>query len=152
MYIRNFLHRQTKKFKLLIRSSPEQSAVLSTARNALLEIDPTIIARLTPLDLSDVLNLPQKEAISSGAFGDIFKGLCTVTGQGDIEVAIKRMRFHLSSQDFKAVRIFALKAAPRCSPYLGFRARDLRLGEAQTSQRSTSSWIPSLVRRLRNTG
>lgn len=85
------------------------STALSTARNALLEIEPTILEYLIYLDLSNSLNLQQSQVVNLGAFGDISKGSCTTPGRSEVEVSIKRLHFHINSQDFKTVRACSSK-------------------------------------------
>lgn len=76
----------------------------SFAKQALLEIDPDILLRISKYDLTKVSNLTGSEVISTGASCDVLKFWCTIDGREQI-VAGKRLRFYLDSPAFKQVRI-----------------------------------------------
>lgn len=81
------------------------SAVEPPTRAAFLDdINLDVLARLTRLDLSDAPDLRHGNVVNAGAYGDVFKCRCKVNDR-EIDVAAKRLRFYVKSQDFKSVRI-----------------------------------------------
>lgn len=75
----------------------------SAAKQALLDTDPVVLSRIRHLDLTKVLKLQGSRVVSSGAYGDVFKCRCMIKGRGEVEVAGKRLRFHVATLDFKKV-------------------------------------------------
>lgn len=69
-----------------------------------LEIDPVVLSRIRHFDLSGHLNLHGSYVVSHGGYGDVFKCRCTIKGRGEIDVAGKRLRFHVKLAEFKKVR------------------------------------------------
>lgn len=66
-------------------------------------IPPKILAALSHLDLSGRIIFRETRNIGGGSFGDILKSKCTFDYGSDMEVAVKRLRFHLP-EDIKGVR------------------------------------------------
>lgn len=77
--------------------------VHATANAALLEIDPTILALIPHIKLSDDSSLRQNKAIAYGAFGDVFRCRAIINEEEEAEVAAKRLRFHLNPVAIKKV-------------------------------------------------
>ena len=74
-----------------------------TSLKDLSTIDGTILAKLKHLDLTGRVESMSLEATGQGTFSEVFEGLACVPGRGALEVAIKRIRFHLKSTDCKRV-------------------------------------------------
>lgn len=83
---------------------PDETLTQRLAHDVL-DIDPVILSRIRHLDLTNFLILEGSHVVSSGAYGDIFKCRCTIEGLGEIDVAGKRLRFHVNTLDFKRVRL-----------------------------------------------
>lgn len=70
---------------------------------ASIEIDPAVLARIGHLDLSGSMNLQEKRIVGWGSYGDIFRCRCTILGRGEVDVALKTLRFYVGIKAFMKV-------------------------------------------------
>ena len=75
---------------------------LTATSKELLRVDKGILKELEHYDLSDNVAYDCGEATGQGGFSEVFRGIFT-TEVGQIDVAVKRMRFHVKSTDCKLV-------------------------------------------------
>ena len=64
-------------------------------------LDEAVLARLKHLDITDKIKSMSRNAIGHGAFSEVFRGSAALASRGVVNVAIKRLRFHLDSMDCK---------------------------------------------------
>lgn len=74
-----------------------------TISRGLAAIDKTVLAQLERFDLTGDVTQISNEARGHGGFAEVFKGRCTVVERGEIDIAVKRLRFHVNSIDCKQV-------------------------------------------------
>ena len=67
------------------------------------DLDEAVLARLKHLDITDRIKSMSRNAIGHGAFSEVFRGSAALATRGVVNVAIKRLRFHLDSVDCKRV-------------------------------------------------
>jgi hypothetical protein len=85
-----------------ISAWPCQSRPLTT-RKPLPVSDTSILSQLPHLDLFGKIVVKEDEAKGFGAYSEVFKGRCRYGLRGEIDVAIKRLRFHVNSTDCSRV-------------------------------------------------
>lgn len=78
--------------------SDSDSDVESMQENPLELIRPDILAQMRHLDLSSYILFKERNFVSGGGYGDIFKGRCKFPERGRTKVAIKRLRFYLKEE------------------------------------------------------
>ena len=76
-----------------------------TAPKVLSIVRSDILLDLKHLDLTGRIVSMSTEAVGQGAYSEVFSGREVVQGQNQVEVAIKRIRFHVKSTDCKRVRL-----------------------------------------------
>lgn len=64
-------------------------------------IDREILNQLQHLDMSGLVVYKNRDARGQGAFSEVFMGNCHIRGHYKVDVAIKRLRFHIDSVDCK---------------------------------------------------
>lgn len=75
-------------------------------------VDGTILSRLKHLDLSGHVTHISNEAKGHGGFAEVFRGRCIVLERGELEIAVKRLRFHVNSTDCKQVSAAEARLGP----------------------------------------
>ena len=68
------------------------------------ELDQAALSHVEHLDRSGKIVWKSAKALGYGGFSEVFKGRCMTDGQGEQNVAIKRLRFHLRNADITKVR------------------------------------------------
>lgn len=64
-----------------------------------------ILSRIQHLDLTGETISRSEKATGHGGFSDVFKGRCQKEGMGELDVAIKRLRFHVDNIEFTKVSL-----------------------------------------------
>ena len=67
-------------------------------------IDQKTLDSLKHLDLTGKVFYKNRDARGQGAFSEVFMGSCYVQGRGEVNIAMKRLRFHVGTMDCKRVR------------------------------------------------
>lgn len=62
-----------------------------------------VLSQLRHLQLTCRITQRSEYALGNGASSAVFRGCCKVTGRGEKDVAMKRMRFHMRDRDVKRV-------------------------------------------------
>ena len=75
-----------------------------------MEID----SRLQHLKLSCRIIERSHHALGHGGFSEVFRGRCRIESRGELNVAIKRLRFHAGNVNFKNVRLTVGHPLLRC--------------------------------------
>ena len=86
--------------------TPEVSCIPSTSslsEQKLVGVDAAVLKRIRHLDASGGLTFRDSNARGQGAFSEVFMGRCRIKGLGEVDVAVKRLRFHVDSDDFTQV-------------------------------------------------
>ena len=76
-------------------------------------IDQEILSRIQHLDLTKNITDKSRRALAYGGYSEVFKGLLHKDGHKDVDVAIKRLRFHVDETKVK-------KASPLMLPLVLF--------------------------------
>lgn len=84
-------------------SSVQNTGSLTVQKDLSSFVDTAILSELIQLDLTNCLMSMSAEATGLGGFSDVFRGRARIAGRGNVDVAIKRLRFHVQTSDCKRV-------------------------------------------------
>lgn len=90
-------------------------ASTSDSQDTVSVIDRDFLLQFLLLDLSGKVT-HCKHAIGRGAHSEVFKGTCQIGGHGDLDVAVKRLRFQLSETGYE---LASFRLSPFCNPANG---------------------------------
>lgn len=66
-------------------------------------VDKDILSCIRFLGQSAKIMQRSKKAVGLGGYSEVFRGRCLVEGRGQVDVAIKRLRFHIDDEAFTKV-------------------------------------------------
>lgn len=87
---------------------------MSSTLIAPVAIRPAALPDIAHLLLLGKITHRSAEAMGHGGFSEVFKGRCWMGERGEMDVAMKRLRFHLADVSFKKVSPSSVRSRLSC--------------------------------------
>ena len=108
-----------------------------------LSVDQEVLSRIQHLDVTKDITGRSRSAVAYGGFSEVFRGLLSRDGHRHVDVAIKRLRFHVDEAKVNKASLFELCFLVRTdSQRLSSNSpRKCTYGQSYLTQTSCHSWV-----------